>query len=92
MRRVGTVLAAAAVCWGSVGVASGAGLSVGRAAHGPTAVAAESCSSGYTHAVIGGEQKCLRAGEYCAHSDGRQYRRYGFVCERVHGTYRLEDR
>src|ERR1700722_11301991 len=56
-----------------------------------TLARAETCSSSYTHAVIGGAQKCLRAGEYCSHSEGSQYRRYHFVCERVCGTYRLEE-
>jgi len=62
---------------------------LGQAAN--LAVVARSCPSGFTHAVIGGSQKCLHAGEYCAHRDARQYRRYGFVCVRVRGVYRLED-
>jgi hypothetical protein len=56
------------------------------------AVAAKSCSSGYTHAVIGGVQKCLRAGEFCARRFDRQYRRYGYRCIRFYanvGRYRL---
>jgi hypothetical protein len=60
-------------------------------AFGASGAAAKSCPSGYTHAVIGGEQKCLHAGEYCSHAEARQYRRYHFVCERVKGTYRLEE-
>ena len=56
----------------------------------PVAVAARVCPAGFTHAVIGGEQKCLHAGEYCSHAEARQYVRYRFVCERVRGTYRLE--
>jgi hypothetical protein len=55
----------------------------------PTA-AAKSCPSGFTLGVIGGQQKCLHAGEYCSHAEARQYRRYHFVCERVRGVYRLE--
>ena len=51
---------------------------------------AKTCSSGYTHAVIGGAQKCLHAGEYCSHAEARQYRRYHFTCQRVNGVYRLE--
>ena len=43
-----------------------------------------------TPAVIAGHQKCLGRGEYCSHAEARQYRRYGFKCVRVHGTYRLE--
>lgn len=44
-----------------------------------TAIAAKACSPGYTHAVIRGEQKCLRRGEFCVvHLS--QYRRYGYEC------------
>lgn len=55
-------------------------------------VAAKSCSSGYTHAVIGGKQKCLRAGEFCAHRYDSQYRHYGYRCTRYYRNvhrYRL---
>jgi hypothetical protein len=47
---------------------------------GPTAIAAKACGSGYTHAVIGGAEKCLRRGQFCAHAYDRQYKRYGFRC------------
>ena len=69
----------------AVAVASPAG-AVGRS----VGAAARSCSAGFTHAVIGGEQKCLNAGEFCSHAEARQYVRYHFVCERIRGTYRLE--
>jgi len=55
----------------------------------PAAASAKTCSSGFKHAVIGGAQKCLRRGEYCAVADKRQYPKYGFVCDDVNGTYRL---
>jgi hypothetical protein len=56
----------------------------------PASAIAKSCPSGYTHAVIGGEQKCLHAGEYCSRYESNQYHRYHFDCEDVRGTYRLE--
>ena len=56
----------------------------------PSAVVAKSCSSGYTHAVVGGAHKCLRRGQYCAKAYRSTYRRYGFVCARdSRGVYRL---
>jgi hypothetical protein len=64
---------------------------VAALALGASGAVARSCPAGFTHAVIGGEQKCLHAGEYCSHAEARQYRRYHFVCERVRGTYRLEE-
>lgn len=48
-------------------------------------VAAKSCSSGYTHAVVpGGAHKCLRAGQFCSHRRGYQrvYHAHGFHCKR----------
>lgn len=38
------------------------------------------CSSGYVPAIIGGESKCLRAGEFCSASEEADYERYGFSC------------
>lgn len=38
------------------------------------------CSSGSVPAVIGGEPKCLRAGEFCSPSHAAEYPRYGFSC------------
>jgi hypothetical protein len=42
--------------------------------------AAKTCSSGYTHAIIAGEHKCLRRGQFCAIRYDRTYHRYGFHC------------
>jgi hypothetical protein len=66
-----------------------AAVALAVAAAAPSA-SAKTCSSGYTHAVIGGAQKCLHAGEHCSHAEARQYPRYHFNCVRVNGVYRLE--
>jgi len=55
-------------------------------------IVAKHCSAGYTHAVIAGVEKCLRAGEFCTHRYDRQYRRYGYRCIRYYANvqrYRL---
>jgi hypothetical protein len=62
-----------------LGLAFVAGAPVGASAQ-PSAHAARTCSAGYTHAVIGGAEKCLRRGEFCAHRYASQYRRYDFSC------------
>jgi hypothetical protein len=54
------------------------------------AVAAKSCSGGYTHGVINGEHKCLRRGQYCARAYKRQYPRYGFRCVPTSSGWRLK--
>jgi hypothetical protein len=41
---------------------------------------AKTCSHSYTKALIGGQQKCLRRGEYCAARYKATYVRYGFRC------------
>jgi hypothetical protein len=56
----------------------------------PSAAIAKTCSSSYVHGVIGGVQKCLERGEFCAHRYASQYRRYHFKCVSVNGHYRLE--
>jgi hypothetical protein len=50
------------------------------AASAAPATAAHACSSGWTHAVIAGAHKCLRAGQFCARAHDGQYRRYGYRC------------
>jgi hypothetical protein len=49
------------------------------AARAATATAATTCTRDVS-ATIGGEHKCLGAGEYCKIYDARQYLRYGFEC------------
>jgi hypothetical protein len=57
----------------------------------PSAVVAKSCSSGWTHGVIGGVHKCLRRGQFCARSQERAYHRLGFHCHKrdSRGNYHL---
>jgi hypothetical protein len=71
----------------SVGLAGAIG-SPGFASASPVSIA-KACSDGFTHAVIGGRQKCLHRGEFCAKRYSSQYPRYGFHCRRVGSSYRL---
>jgi hypothetical protein len=55
------------------------------------AAALHTCSSGWKHAVIGGQHKCLRAGQFCAKRYVSQYRSYGYACRIASdGRYRLK--
>jgi hypothetical protein len=38
------------------------------------------CPAGYVDAIIEGQEKCLRAGEFCSAPDESQYEHYGFTC------------
>ena len=42
------------------------------------------CSGGYVDGIVGGEHKCLRAGEFCSARHESDYRRYGFTCVNGH--------
>ncbi|MEA2251604.1 MAG: hypothetical protein QOI62_3077 [Solirubrobacteraceae bacterium] len=83
MRRF---IVAAIAALGLVGVAPAA-----TPAAPPASIARKTCSGSFTHGVIGGVQKCLRRGEFCAHGYDRQYRRYGFRCvsRDARGNYHL---
>ena len=72
-RRIPIVLA-------TLAAAVAAGASSPAAPHAAPITAAKACSAGFKHAVIGGQQKCLRAGEFCTHRYDNQYRRYGYRC------------
>ncbi len=62
-----------------------------RSASPTVATAAKTCSAGYKHAVVGGEHKCLRRGQFCARSRHREYHRYGHHCHKRDsaGNYHL---
>ena len=85
MKRFLTTLLAAAA------LVAPAATPVTHPATAAVSVAAKSCSSGYTHAVIGGSEKCLRRGQFCARRHDNQYRRYGFRCAKrdANGSYHL---
>jgi hypothetical protein len=38
------------------------------------------CRSGYVDGIVGGERRCLHAGEFCSASRRADYARYGFAC------------
>jgi len=44
------------------------------------AAASKTCSAGYVHAIIGGQEKCLKAGEFCSAQYQSGYGKYGFSC------------
>jgi hypothetical protein len=85
-RRISIVLATALTAFAAA--TSAPGQPVAQA----PATVLKSCSSSFTHGVIGGVEKCLRAGEFCAHRYDSQYRRYGYRCIRFYANvqrYRL---
>jgi hypothetical protein len=82
-RKLATALAVVALAGiGSVAGAPGAQTGI---------ASAKPCSSGWTHAVIGGQHKCLRRGQFCARRYDRQYHRYGYHCHKrdYRGKYHL---
>jgi hypothetical protein len=75
------VAAVAAVFAVSVGAAAGAPAPFSGSSR-ATAVVVKRCKAGERRAVIAGRRTCLRAGQTCARRLDRQYRRYGFRCNR----------
>ncbi len=57
----------------------------------PIATGAKVCYRG-TPAQIGGTQKCLQVGEYCATRYEHQYERYGYECSTRYRPPRLRRR
>jgi hypothetical protein len=82
--RVLVAVVVAALGAGAAGAVAPAGASGG----GPAAVVA--C----TKAKIGGQSKCIAAGQYCAKRYERDYRRYGFTCNKkdARGRWHLRRR
>jgi hypothetical protein len=72
-----TALALVALAWPAAGSAA--------------PVARVACSRD-TPAMIGGQHRCLGAGEYCATRYERQYERYGFICSTGYDPPRLRRR
>jgi hypothetical protein len=88
--RIWTRLAVLVATLATVAVAA-TGAAAQPPVYAPSAVA-KTCSSSYTHAIIGGAEKCLRAGEFCAHAYDSQYRHYGYRCTKYYANvqrYRL---
>jgi hypothetical protein len=58
------------------------GAATASAAPAAAVVSAKSCNADWTHAVIGGAEKCLRSGQFCSLSLHREYHRYRYHCHR----------
>jgi hypothetical protein len=87
-RRLATLAVTASVLAAAPAVAP---VLAGGPQVGPSAALAKTCSAGFTHAVVGGSQKCLRRGQFCARASASQYRRYGYRCQKrdARGNYHL---
>lgn len=82
-RKLSTVAAVLSLAVAVPAVGSTAVAAPSRSSHrSHAAVAAKHCGGGYKHAVIGGSQKCLRAGEFCSRSHKREYPKYGYRCDK----------
>jgi hypothetical protein len=53
-----------------------------------------SAAAACRQATIGGQSKCIGAGQYCSKSYERDYRRYGFTCNKrdARGRWHLQYR
>ena len=53
---------------------------------------AKNCAANYTSGVIGGQPKCLAAGQQCQQQSAADYTRYGFNCAKVGNRFQLSRR
>jgi hypothetical protein len=53
------------------------------------AAAPKKCAANFTTATIGGQQKCLAAGQQCQQTHAADYKKYGFTCSKVGNRYEL---
>jgi hypothetical protein len=51
--------------------------------------APKKCSAGYATGTIGGQPKCLKAGQQCQQKQAADYGKYGFTCTKVGNRYQL---
>jgi hypothetical protein len=53
---------------------------------------AKKCPANFTTGVIGGQSKCLAAGQQCQQPNTGDYTRYGFDCVKAGNRYQLRSR
>jgi len=58
----------------------------------PPAPPAKKCAANFTSGVIGGQTRCLAAGQQCGQQNAKDYTRYGFNCAKVGNRYQLSRR
>jgi len=54
-----------------------------------TAAAPKKCAGNFVTGTIGGQQKCLAAGQQCQQAHTADYTKYGFTCKKVGTRYQL---
>lgn len=96
IRRMSVSVLAAAACALIAGGASGqvalASVSTPLAASGYSVQAAppaKTCAANYTQGTIGGQPKCLAAGQQCQQANAKDYTQYGFTCGKVGTRFQL---
>jgi hypothetical protein len=58
----------------------------------PPAPPAKKCAANSTSGVIGGQSKCLAAGQQCQQQNANDYTRYGFNCAKAGNRFQLSRR
>jgi len=53
------------------------------------APAPKKCGANFVTANIGGQQKCLAAGQQCQQAHTADYKKYGFTCNKAGNHYQL---
>lgn len=95
IRRISVSVLAAAAC---ALVAGGAGSQIALASvstplsassYSMAAPPAQKCAGNFVSGSIGGQSKCLSAGQQCQQANAKDYTQYGFACNKVGTRYQL---
>jgi hypothetical protein len=95
IRRISVSVLAAAACALIAGGASGqialASVStpLSASSHSVAAPPAQKCAANFVPGTVGGQSKCLSAGQHCQQASAKDYTQYGFACNKVGTRYQL---
>lgn len=95
IRRMSVSVLAAAACALIAGGTSGqialASVSTPLSASSNSVAAppAQKCAANFVPGTVGGQSKCLGAGQQCQQASAKDYTQYGFACNKVGTRYQL---
>lgn len=92
-RRLTVAAVAASALFGGTVLAEGVALAstpVSGGSFGHVAAAPpQKCPANLTAGTIGGQAKCLGAGQQCQQNNAKDYTKYGFTCNKSGNRYQL---
>jgi hypothetical protein len=91
-RRLTVAAVAASALFGGTALAEGvavAATATPGGGIGHVAASPQKCPANLTSGTVGGQAKCLGAGQQCQQSNAKDYAKYGFTCGKSGNRYQL---